>query len=127
MSPTPVLMQNRHLYRYLREVRRQLEQFADITDLAAHGDVKGAPREGFVKAFLKNHLPSSIDYGTGEIVDADDNRSGQIDIILQSAISPRMTLLESVMLAFADAVLGIIEVKSTLTTASWSESSHLRS
>ena len=61
------------------------------------------------------------------IVDQEDNRSGQIDIILQSALSPRIHLFGDLQISLSDFVLGTIEVKSTLTTAAVDKPSHFKS
>ncbi len=92
-----------------------------------HPDNLGLAREGFVKMFLKENLPSLIDFRFGEIVDQEDNRSGQIDIILQSALSPRIHLFGDLQISLSDFVLGTIEVKSTLTTAAVDKPSHFKS
>jgi hypothetical protein len=42
---------------------------------SGHSLRKGTPREAFIEAFIKeflvDHLPSNVDIGTGEIIDAD--------------------------------------------------------
>lgn len=95
--------------------------------LAEHGDVLGAAREGFIRIFLQEVLPSAVDYKTGQILDCKDKLSGQVDVLLQSVNSPRLTLFGDVLVSLADCVIGVIEVKSNLTSAKWGESSHLRS
>ncbi len=74
-------------------------------------------REGFVKLFLRNHLPRVVEYPTGEIIDGEDNRSGQIDLVLQSAFHPRLPLFDGLEVALVEGVVGVIEVKSQLTTS----------
>jgi hypothetical protein len=109
-------------------MRERLMAYADhVGLLAEHGDVLGAAREGFVRIFLQETLPSAVDYKTGQILDSMDRRSGQIDVLLQSVNSPRLTLFGDVQVSLADCVIGAIEVKSDLTTAGWDNSSHLRS
>ncbi len=117
----------RILSEHFKKLRARLLEYADHIGLAEHGDVKGLAREGVVKEFLKQNLPSVIDYKTGEIIDETDNRSGQIDIVLQSALAPRVYLFEDMQLSFANATLGIIEVKSTLTTGDMTKNNHLKS
>jgi len=117
----------RILSEHFRKLRTRLLDYADHIGLAQHGDIKGLAREGVVKEFLKQNLPSVIDYKTGEIIDETDNRSGQIDIVLQSALAPRVYLYEDMQLSFANATLGIIEVKSTLSTGDMTKSNHLKS
>jgi len=107
---------SRILALHLRRILRRLIDFVEHTARAKHPDVKGLTREGFVKIFLKENLPSLVEYKTGEILDQNDDRSGQLDIILQSALSPRINLYDDIQITLADFVLAVIEVKSTLTT-----------
>jgi hypothetical protein len=106
----------RILSQHFGAVRNKLLEYARHFDIAAHGDVKGFGREALVGEFLRSHLPPQIDYLTGEILDPVDQRSGQVDIILQSKRYPRVPLIGNVHLAFADAVVAVIEVKSHLTS-----------
>jgi hypothetical protein len=66
--------QPRVLSLHLERILRRLIDFADHTDLAQHPDVKGLAREGFVKIFLKENLPSLVKYKTGEILDQNMKR-----------------------------------------------------
>ena len=107
-------------YRVLSEhfckVKRKLLEYSNHFDIADHGDIKGYGREALVQEFLATHLPDQIEYLTGEILDSDDGRSGQADLILQSKRHPKIPLLGNLHLAFVDSVIAAIEVKSTLTT-----------
>ncbi|MGC4052764.1 MAG: hypothetical protein QM757_25825 [Paludibaculum sp.] len=73
-------------------------------------------REALVSNFLTRNLPSAIEYPSGELFDAEDRRSGQIDIILLPQSSPKLHLFGAITLAPVDAVLGSVEVKSNLST-----------
>lgn len=110
-------------------VRTRLNLLALSThlDIVNHGDIKGIAREALITQFLNTNLPSLVDWKTGEIIDCNDQKSGQVDIVLQSVSSPRVHLYNNIQISLADAVIATIEVKSTLTTASWEESSHLKS
>jgi len=120
-------MTNRIASKHFSTLREQLMRYAEHAGLLAdHGDVRGLAREGFVKVFLQTNLPQMVDFTTGEIIDSQDNRSGQIDLIIQSAVSPRFHLFDGIEVALVDCVLGAIEVKSTLTTASIDSPSHLK-
>lgn len=120
-------IRKRVLIEHLALVRERLLAHAECIGVGKHSDVIGLAREALVELFLRDHLPSAVDYATGEILDVNDNRSGQIDIILQSAFSPKLTLFGNTRLVLADSVLAAIEVKSTLTTAGWDGNSHLKS
>ena len=120
-------MTKRILSQHFEQSLERLKTFSQHARLAEHSDNLGLAREGFIKTFLEENLPSLIDFRSGEILDQNDKRSGQIDIILQSALSPRIHLFGDVQVALADFVLGVIEVKSTLTTAAVDNASHLKS
>ena len=108
----------RHSHRILSQhfslVKHKLLSFSEHFKVAKHGDVKGYGREALAGEFLKTHLPDQIDILTGEIIDTEDLRSGQIDIILQSKKSPRIPLWGNIHLSYADSVIAAIEVKSDL-------------
>ena len=118
-------MKKRILSEHYEYSLEKMKAFSNHASLGNHSDVKGLSREGFVKYFLKLNLPSLIEYYTGELIDENDERSGQLDIILQSALSPKINLFEDINIGFNDYSLGVIEVKSTLTTAAWGQNSHL--
>lgn len=83
-----------------------------------HSLHKGTPRESFISEFLKNHLPSSISIGTGEIIDS-NSRPGesrnQYDIILYRNEYPKLEIGGGVHAFLIESVIATIEVKSTLT------------
>lgn len=109
-------MSHRVLSEHFSKVKRKLLEYSSHFDIADHGDIKGYGREALVQEFLSTHLPDQVEYLTGEILDPDDGRSGQVDVILQSKHHPKIPLLSNLHLAFVDSVIAAIEVKSTLTT-----------
>lgn len=117
----------RVLYKHFDAIRDDLLHHYKQSGLANHSDIKGLAREGFINSFLKSNLPSLVEYKTGEVLDCNDNKSGQVDIILQSALSPKIHLHNDIQITLSDFVLAAIEVKSDLTTASYKEKSHLKS
>ena len=120
-------MTERLLEKHFSSLANRLLQYADHVGIAKHSNVIGAAREGIINLFLKQNLPSLSDLRTGEIVDEFDKKSGQIDIILQSALSPKLHLFGDLNIALADFVLAAIEVKSDLSTAGFDNPSHLKS
>jgi len=117
-------MQMRLLTEHLKNLRTKL--LAHHANIGKHPDVLGQAREGLIRFLLKDNLPTIVDFFTGEIIDTDDERSGQVDIIVQSAFSPKLNVFENINVTMNDTVLGAIEVKSNLTTGSWDKSSHLK-
>lgn len=117
----------RLLVEHFSHLHQRLIQYADHAGIASHGDVIGAAREGFLKIFLEQNLPCSVEFKTGQIIDEEDTFSGQVDLYLQSTDAPRIFLDGDLQLGFIDAVIGAIEVKSNLKTAGWDQPSHLKS
>jgi len=107
---------HRILSKHFAHVKYKLLSFASHFEIAKHGDMKGYGREALTGEFLKSHLSDQIEFLTGEIVDTEDLKSGQIDIILQSKKSPKIPLWGNIHLSYADSVIAAIEVKSNLTT-----------
>lgn len=107
-------MGKRILSEHFEKSLQKLLAFYNHSGLAKHGDIKGLAREGFVKLFLSDNLPSILELKTGEIIDKNDNRSGQVDIILQSAMLPKINLFGELNLSFNDYTMGAIEIKSEL-------------
>lgn len=102
---------------HFRAVGHELEVASQRLSHAKHSDIKGGGREALASKFLSSHLPKTIDFFTGEIIDPKHDRSSQIDIIIYGGNAPRLPLVDSYHLAFIDAVMAAIEVKSRLTRA----------
>ncbi len=119
-------MPGKLIIQHLANIRKRLLEHSGYMDKDKHPDIKDLAREGLLECFLKENLPSSVEFRTGEIIDSEDNRSGQIDIVLQSAFSPELNSFGNTQLTMVDFCIGAIEVKSNLTTASMNNSSHLK-
>jgi len=119
-------MASQTLIDHFARTRANLLALSNHLGIVNHGDIKGVGREALITQFLNTNLPSLVEWKTGEIIDCYDKKSGQVDIVLQSVSSPRIHLYNNSQISLADAVIATIEVKSTLTTASWDESSHLK-
>lgn len=119
-------MASNTLKEHFVKVRGDLIALSEHLDIAKHGDIKGSGREALINQFLKSNLPSQVDFYTGEIVDKNDLKSGQIDIIVQAFSSPKIHLLNDLKIALADNVIAVIEVKSNLTTGDMTKGNHLK-
>lgn len=115
----------RLIVEHLRNVASTLREYAVQAGLANHGDNIGGAREGIAQFFLSQNLPGSVDFVTGEIFDANDERSGQVDLIIYPKTSPRLNLHGVINLVLSDSVIAAIEAKSSLTTANLGTSCHL--
>lgn len=83
---------------------------------------KGMERELFVEVFLKNVMPPAYRFGSGDVVDAKGNTSGQVDIVIESLTVPSFPLVGVALprLYLAEGVGAAIEVKSDLASQ-WEE------
>jgi hypothetical protein len=83
---------------------------------------KGTERELFVEVFLKNVLAPAYRFGTGDIVDSHDHRTGQVDLVIEHSTAPSFPLVGATIprLYLAEGVALAIEVKSDLAKQ-WDE------
>ena len=80
---------------------------------------ESANRETFCRLFLQSHLPNGYRVTTGEITDSFNNKTGELDVIIVNDLAPRLSLDPTgsiISPILADSVLGVIEVKTTLTS-----------
>jgi hypothetical protein len=91
--------------------------FQKASEYKQNGDI-GTSREDAVMRFLKEHLPNRYEICSGEVVDSQGNQSGQIDLMIfdSSTTCPLMTTGKDVLLP-AEALLAVVEVKTTLSMA----------
>ncbi|MEK9157394.1 MAG: DUF6602 domain-containing protein [Patescibacteria group bacterium] len=82
-----------------------------------NSDTKGYEREIVVNGLLKVVFPSTFRFGTGEIVDPNGEKSGQLDIVVEIPTFYSLTISEGApRLYLADGVAAVIEVKTKLTS-----------
>lgn len=83
---------------------------------------KGAERQAFVHHFLSVILPSPFRFGTGDITDSLENRSGEIDIVIEYPFLPSFPTVpgSEPRLYLAESVAATIEVKSDISSQ-WDE------
>lgn len=89
---------------------------------AGHPNLRGGPREWFIREFLENHLPSSLEIGQGEIIDENskpklpkDKYRHQVDIVIYRRDLPKIAYSKENTAFFAEGVIATIESKSKLT------------
>ncbi len=77
---------------------------------------RGESREEGIVRFLQSRLPSRFRVTSGEAVDADGRRTGQLDIVIYDCnrTVPLLTEKSGDVLP-AESLLAVVEVKSTLT------------
>jgi hypothetical protein len=88
---------------------------------AGHPNIRGGPREWFIRDFLISHLPENLQIGQGEIIDPDSKPNPnpkqyrhQVDIILYRKDLPKISLSQNDHIFLAEGVMATIEVKSKL-------------
>jgi hypothetical protein len=88
---------------------------------AGRPNLRGGPREWFIRDFLEDHLPSNLEIGQGEIIDQDSRPNPppaeyrpQVDIVLYRRDLPKITYSRDNNAYLAEGVLATIETKSAL-------------
>jgi hypothetical protein len=80
-----------------------------------HPGIKGNSAEDSFREFLKNYLPKNLDVSTGIIVDANNNSSKQLDVIISDSIkTPIFYEKNGSRVIPVECVYSVIEVKTTL-------------
>lgn len=97
-----------------RRLRADFEASATIV----HRGSKGTVRETDVLAFLQKYLPATVRAaGSAEIVSADGQTSGQMDIVIYDPSAPPLFDSNDYRILPAECVYAVIEVKSKLDAA----------
>lgn len=104
------------LNEHLNKTLNNLVNVSDNFNLVKHSKIIGSCRETLINQFLKKNLPNFVDYHNGELFDCENNRSGEIDLILHPITSPKINLIEDINIFPVETVLAGIEIKSNLTT-----------
>lgn len=83
---------------------------------------KGGERAAFIDQFLAKVLPPIYRFGTGDVTDADGNKSGQLDVVVEYPVAPSLPIVGAGQsrLYLAESVAAVIEVKSNLADQ-WDE------
>jgi len=91
---------------------------------AGHPNLRGGPKEWFIRDFLSSHLPGVLQIGQGEIIDSDskpkpdpEQYRPQVDIILYRRDLPVISLSKTDKIFLSEGVMATIEVKSSLKKA----------
>jgi len=89
---------------------------------AGHPNLRGGPREWFIRDFLQGHLPSTLEVGQGEIIDCNSRPNPppgsyrpQVDVVLYRPDVPKISYSATDSAFLAEGVMATIESKSMLT------------
>lgn len=94
----------------LIDIKDRVRNFIDDV----HWGEDGRYKEIILKECLQNHLPTNVKVGTGFILNRYNRKSRQIDIIVYRDNCPLLFQKGDFIIAPEEAVLAIIEVKTTL-------------
>ncbi len=82
---------------------------------------RGREREHFIESFLSRVLPPGYRFGTGDAIDSNGHRSGQLDVVVEFTFLPSVPALGAgPRLYLAEGVAAVVEVKSDLSKQ-WAE------
>ncbi|HPO16077.1 MAG TPA: hypothetical protein PLI09_21755 [Candidatus Hydrogenedentes bacterium] len=95
---------------------------SEVARNAGHPNLRGGPREWFIREFLQNHFPTHLEIGQGEIIDEDskpnppqDEYRPQVDIVVYRRDMPRITYSRDNAAYLTEGVVATIESKSVIT------------
>lgn len=110
------------LLSHINAIERILVAQGAAAQNAGHPNLRGWPREWFIRDFLKNHLPSSLEIGHGEIIDQDSTPEPpqgeyrpEVDIVIYRRDLPKISYSQDNIAFLSEGVLATIESKSVLT------------
>jgi hypothetical protein len=114
-----VSTERRWLEEKLRYIEAQMLASLDANRVAhEHAGTKGDLLEIAFRQFLRDHLPSRLSVGHGEVVDLSGSRSAQTDIVIANDDHPLTYPAERAGVYFLEGVDAAGEVKSVLTSDS---------
>ncbi len=83
---------------HINAIERVLIAQSQTAKNAGHPNLRGGPREWFIRDFLSSHLPGTLEIGQGEILDVNSvpnpskgNYRPQIDIVIYRKDLPKIT------------------------------------
>ncbi len=114
---------------HINAVEKVLIAQSGIADNAGHPNLRGGPREWFIRGFLSDHLPQALEIGQGEIIDR-NSRPGppkieyrnQEDIVIYRKDFPRITYSPNDSAFLAEGVIATLEIKSVLNQSQLEQS-----
>ncbi|MEW6261562.1 MAG: DUF6602 domain-containing protein [Thermodesulfobacteriota bacterium] len=109
------------LLSHINAIEKVLLAQSEAAKNAGHPNLRGGPREWFIRDFLENHIPTSLEIGQGEIIDEDSEPNPpperyrpQVDIVIYRRDLPKITYSKGNAAFLSEGVMATIEVKSYL-------------
>ncbi len=83
---------------------------------------KGTEREAFIRGFLSQVLTPQFRFGSGDAIDQEGRRSGQLDVVVEYPFVPSLPIVGEMKprLYLAEGIAAVVEVKSDLSSQ-WGE------
>lgn len=115
------MAKNQHVLQRLIGIQQQLIG-AHAAGRSLSSASKGTERETFINSFLKAVFPTPFRFGTGDVTDAEGERSGQLDVVIEYPIGPSLPSVGNTetRLYLAETVAAVVEVKSDVSSQ-WDE------
>lgn len=103
---------------WAKSIAKLLESSYEVSNtIANHRTVLGDARESFIRDVLQRFLPSNVSVGSGQIIDAYDGISKQIDLIIYRNDFPILRTFGSADVYLIEGVVATVEIKSQLNEA----------
>lgn len=107
---------------HINAIEKVLLAQSNAAKNAGHPNLRGGPREWFIRDFLLSHLPSTLEVGQGEIIDVNSvpnppkgNYRPQVDVVIYRRDLPKISYSTSDYAYLAEGVMATIESKSIIT------------
>lgn len=110
-------MPNSHVIQRLAGIQTILNGVHQ-SNAAMSSSSKGIERESFINEFLREVLPPIYRFGTGDATDANGNKSGQLDVVIEYPFSPSLPTIGKNLtrLYLAESIAAVVEVKSDISS-----------
>ncbi|MFC4861213.1 DUF6602 domain-containing protein [Pseudomonas sp. MAHUQ-62] len=103
------------LVEYCHGAVKALNAQYEMTSVLKHSATAGAARERLIQDFLVAHLPEMTSVVSGVIIDSNDQRSKQQDIVLMLKSMPRLPFASGHDLIFQEGTVATFEIKTGIT------------
>ena len=90
-------------------------------------NTSGTERQAIIDSFLAAVFPNHYRFGTGDATDRNNNKSGQLDVVIEYPFAPSLPIPGGqTRLYLAESIAAVIEVKSNVAVQ-WTQATHTAS
>ena len=105
----------------MERARNDIKSAWDEAGVFSHTGARGTEREEAIRSFLRARLPDSLSVCSGQATDRNGSMTRQLDVMIYDAnLNPPLVRGNNTLLP-AEALLGVVEVKSVLDKKSLEE------